>query len=196
VITEERELKLWKEEWRAEVGAPPALKKRVSLQTLRMIASNVLGGLIAVFVLVASLKYALRHPSPQVIVWAVANWVSLLISAVFVVWNQIGIWQPEVQSTRGYAELLYKRASSKIRKIRFLFIAFYGAAAFDLAYLAWTTWLGRARASAHPAELLARSVRLFSVLLGVWLFLLWYNRRKTQQLEEAKAFLKEVEAGD
>ena len=69
MTTEDRELELWKQEWQAEdIGPLPQLRKRVRLQTARMIASNVIGLGLGIAVLIYAAHFVLRHPSPHTIV--------------------------------------------------------------------------------------------------------------------------------
>src|SRR5439155_23404141 len=117
--TEERERERWKQEGQAEVAGPvPQLKKRVRLQTARMIASNLFGLSIGVAALVYAARIVRREPNPETIVWGAAVLLIWLVATMFVVWNQIGIWRVETESTRAYAELSYKRALTKIRRTR------------------------------------------------------------------------------
>lgn len=191
MTTEDRELELWKQEWQAEAVDPlPQLRKRVRLQTARMIASNLLGLAMAVAVLIYAARIVLRHPNPQTIVWGVAVLLCCLASSIFIIWNQIGIWRVETESTRAYAELSYKRALTKVRKTRFMLMIFFYCAAFDVAYIVWRDWL---QIGVHPKAFFADFVRVSAGLLAMWLFIKWYDRRKARQVEQARRFMEELE---
>jgi Na+/melibiose symporter-like transporter len=191
MTTEDHELQAWKQEWQAEVAGPlPQLKKRVRLQTARMIASNLIGLILGVGVLIYAARAVRRHPTPQTIVWGAAVLLFLLASGIFIVWNQIGIWRVETHSTLAYAELSYKRALTKIRKTRFILVIIVCEAAFDLAYIVWSDWL---QTGFHPGVFVIDLTRGSAALLATWLFVKWYGRRKAHQLEQARRFMEELQ---
>lgn len=190
--TEDRELELWKQEWQAEAaGSLPRLRKRVTFQTTRMIVSNLLGLGLTVAAVIYVVRRVQRHPDPQTIVWSVAVLLFWIATTIFIVWNQIGIWRVETESTRAYAELSYKRALTKIRKTRFMLILFFFGVAFDFTYLLWADW---PLISLQPTVFFTRLTRMSVVLLALWLFIKWYGRRKARQLEEARRFMEELKA--
>jgi hypothetical protein len=191
VTAEDRELERWKREWQAEVAGPlPRLRQRVRLQTVRMIASNLFGVTVGVALLIYAARLVLRQPTPRTMVWSAAVLVCWIATGIFVVWNQIGIWRVEVDSTRAYAELEYKRALTKIRKTRFMLVAFYCGAAFDVAFFIWTDWL---TISSDRTVFFADLARLSLGLPAIWLFIKWYGRRKVRQAERARRFMKELQ---
>jgi hypothetical protein len=190
VTTEDRELELWKQEWRAEdIGSLPQLRKRVRLQTARMIASNAIGLGFGIAVLIYAAHFVPRHPSPEAIVRSTAVLLLCLATTIFIVWNQIGIWRVETKSTLSYAELSYKRALTKVRKTRFMLIVLFCGAAFRVAYLVWADWL---QLGLRPRAFFADLARVSAVLAATWLFIAWYGRRKTRQVEEARRFMEEL----
>jgi hypothetical protein len=192
VTTEDRELELWKQEWQAEAaGCLTQLKKRVRLQTARMIASNLLGLGLAVAVLIYASRVVQRHPDPQTITWGVAVLLFLIAAAVFIVWNQIGIWHVETESTRAYAELSYKRALTKVRKTRFSLALLSFGVTFDFAYLLWQDW---PLIGLHSTVFFAHLARMAAILLPLWLFIKWYGRRKVHQAEQARHFMEELQS--
>ena len=191
MTTEDRELELWKQEWQAEAsGSFPQLRKRVRFQTTRMIASNLLGLVVAVAVLIYASRVVQRHPDPQTIIWGVAVLLFWIATAIFIVWNQLGIWRVEAESTRAYAELSYKRALTKIRKTRFILILLSFGVIFNFVYLLWEDWpfIG-----VHATVFFTHLVRMSVVFLTLWLFIKWYGRRKVHQAEQARRFLEEME---
>lgn len=192
MINEDRELELWKEEWRAETRPLPELKKRVRQRTLRMIAVNVAALGMLVWCLVFPARTAMRDPSQQNIVSAAGECFIALLASAFVVWSQIGVWRPEAQNTRSYAELLYKRALSDVQAVRFAFYLFW-TAAFVVACTQWIFMPKWQVVRAHPAQHFARLGFDLLLFLGMWMFLIWNKRRKLKQLEEAKGFLEELE---
>jgi hypothetical protein len=191
VITEDRELELWKEEWRAETGPLPTLKKKVRRQTLRMIA----GWVVAVPAFVLGLAYfarlAMRDPSPDNIVLTAFVWLVMPLGLAFAAWNQIGNWRLGAQTTRAYAELSYKRARSELRGLRFVFYVLY----VEVCFLACMFWIFRVKwvLRASPADRFAHLVALPVFLLGAWIFLIWFRRRRSKQLAEAKSFLEQLD---
>jgi hypothetical protein len=192
VTTKDRELELWKQEWQAEAsGSLPQLKKRVRFQTARMIASNLLGLGLGVGVLIYATRVVERHPDPQTIVWGLAVLLFWIAGTIFIVWNQIGIWQVETESTRAYAELSYKRALTKVRKTRFLLALLSFGVTFDFVYLLWQDW---ALIGLHSTVFFAHLARMAAVLLPVWLFIKWYGRRKVHQAEQARRLMEELES--
>src|SRR5262249_30069006 len=125
MITEDRELELWKEEWRAETGPLPTLKKKVRRQTLWMTVSWVVAVPASALGLAYFARLVMRDPSPDNIVLTSFVWVAMPLAFTFFVWNQIGIWRPDAQTTRAYAELSYKRARSELRGLRVAFYVLY-----------------------------------------------------------------------
>jgi len=191
VTTDDRELELWKQEWQAEApGSLPRLRKRVRFQTARMVASNLLGLGMIVAMLIHATRVVQRQHDPQTIVWGVAVLLFLGTATTFTVWNQIGIWRVETESTRAYAELSYKRALTKIRKTRFMLGLFFAGVAFDFAYLLWEDW---PMIGLQPAMFFTHLARISVTLLALWLFIQWYGRRKARQLEQARLFMEELE---
>jgi hypothetical protein len=191
VITEDRELELWKEEWRAETGPLPTLKKKVRRQTLLMIGGWVVGVPASVLGLAYFARLAMRDPSPDNIVLAVFVWVGMPIGLAFAVWNQIGIWRPDGQTTRAYAELSYKRAFSELRGLRVVFYVLY----VEVFFLASVTWIFREKwvLRASPVDRFGRLVVVPLLLLGMWIFMVWRRRRRNKQLAEAKSFLEQLD---
>lgn len=188
---EDRELEVWKEEWQAETpGSLPRLRRRVRFQTARMVTSNLVGLIVGVALLVYAARLVLRQPTPRTIVWGAALLLCMLTAGIFVVWNQIGIWRAETESTRAYAELSYKRALTKVRKTRFLSVFVLFGAAFDIAFLAWVDW---PPIGLHATAFFADLARASAGLLATWLFLKWYGRRKARQVEQARRFMEELE---
>jgi len=192
VINEDRELELWKEEWRAETGPFPELKKRVRQRTLRMIAANVAALGMLVWCLAFPARIAMRDPSQENIVSAAGECFLALLASVFVVRSQIGVWRPQAQNTRAYAELLYKRALYDVQAVRFAFYLFW-TAAFVVACIEWILMPKWPVVRAHPAQHLARLGFDLLLFLGMWMFLICNKRRKLQQFQEAKSFLEELE---
>jgi Na+/melibiose symporter-like transporter len=191
VTTEDRELELWKQEWQAEAsGSLPQLRKRVRFQTARMIASNLLGLGLAVAVLIYASRVVQRHPDPQTIIRGVTVLLFWIATAIFIVWNQLGIWRVETESTRAYAELSYKRALTKIRKTRFLLILLSFGVTFNFAYLLWEDW---PLIGLQPRAFFTHLARKSVVFLAMWLFMKWYGRRKAHQVEQARRFMEELE---
>jgi hypothetical protein len=191
VIAKDRELELWKQEWQAEAASSISqLRARVRFQTARMIASNLAGLSVGVAVLIYAARIVLREPTPRTIVWGTAVLLCWLATFVFVVWNQIGIWRVETESTRAYAELSYKRSLTKIRKIRFMLVLFSCGLAFDFAYLSWEDWRVITQ---QPSMVFAHLARVSVAFLAWWLFIKWYGRRKAQQVEQARRFVEELE---
>lgn len=191
MITEDRELELWKEEWRAETGPLPTLKKKVMRQTLWMTVRWVVVGPIFVFALVYCARVAMRDPSLDNIVVTVFVWVAMPLLFTFSVWNQIGSWRPDAQTTRAYAELSYKRARSELRGLRVTFYVLY----VETCFLASVIWIFRVKWILHapPADRFERLVVAPVFLLGTWIFMVWYRRRKNKQLAEAKSFLEQLD---
>ena len=191
MMTEDRELELWKEEWRAETGPLPTLKKKVRRQTLRMTVGWVVAVPATVFGLAYFARLVLRDPSPDNIVVTAFVWVAMPLAFAFFAWNQIGIWRPDAQTTRAYADLSYKRARSELRGLR---VAFYVLCA-EVFFLACVIWIFRVKWILHasPTDRFARLVVLPVVVLGTWIFMIWYRRHKNKQLAQAKNFLEQLE---
>jgi hypothetical protein len=191
MITEDRELELWKEEWRAETGPLPALKKKVRRQTLRMTVGWVVAVPATVFGLAYFARLVLRDPSPDNIVVTAFVWVAMPLAFAFFAWNQIGIWRPDAQTTRAYAELSCKRVRAELRGLR---VAFYVLCA-EVFFLACVIWIFRVKWILHasPTDRFARLVVLPVVVLGTWIFMIWYWRHKNKQLAEAKSFLEQLD---
>lgn len=191
MTTEDRELELWKQEWRAEAaGSLAQLRGRVRLHTARMIASNLIGVGAGVGVLIFVAHIVLRESSLRSTVWGVGVLLCWLATFIFIVWNQIGIWRVEAERTRAYAELLYKRALTKVRKNRFMLILVSFGMAFDFVYLAWPDWPPTGpRAVAFFSDV----ARISVAFLVLWQFIHWYGRRKAEQAEQARRFMEELE---
>jgi hypothetical protein len=191
VITEDRELELWKEEWRAETGPLPTLKKKVRRHTLLMIAAWVVAAPTSVLGLAYFARLVMRDPSPDNIVLAVFVWLGMPLALAFAVWNQIGNWRPGAETTRAYAELSYKRACSELRGLRFVFYVLYA----EVCFLACMFWIFRVKwvLRASPADRFADLVVLPVLFLGVWIFLIWRRRRWNKRLGEAKSFLEQLD---
>ena len=191
MITEDGELELWKEEWRAETGPLPTLKKKVKRQTLLMIAEWV----VAVPAFILGLGYFARlvvhDPSPDNILMTAFVWLGMPLGLAFAVWNQIGNWRPGAETTRAYAELSYKRACSRLRGLRVVFYVLYA----EVVFLACMFWIFRVKwvLRASPADRFAHLVVLPVLLTGMWIFLIWFRRRRSKQLAEAKSFLEQVD---
>jgi hypothetical protein len=191
MITEDRELELWKEEWRAETGPLPTLKKKVRRQTLLMIAGWVVAVPAAVLGLAYFARLVMRDPSPDNIVLTSFGWVGMPLAMAFFVWNQIGIWRPNAQTTRAYAELSYKRARSELRGLRVVFYMLYA----EVFFLACVIWIFRVKWILHasPTDRFGRLVVVPVVFLGTWIFMIWYRRHKNKQLTESKSFLDQLD---
>ncbi|HEY6307162.1 MAG TPA: hypothetical protein VI488_11975 [Candidatus Angelobacter sp.] len=191
MITEDRELELWKEEWRAETGPLPTLKKKVRRQTLWMIAGWVFAVPASVLGLAYFARLAMRDPSPDNIVLTAFVWFAMPLAVAFAVWNQIGTWRPDAESTRAYAELSYKRARSELRGLRVVFYVLY----VEVCFLACVIWIFRVKwlLRASPADRFGRLVIVPVVFLGMWIFMIWRRRRRSKQLAEAKSFLEQLD---
>jgi len=190
MITEDRELERWKEEWRAETGPLPTLTQKVRRQTLWMSV----GWVVAVPAFVLGLAYfaklVVRVSSPDNIALTAFVWVGMPLAIAFSVWNQIGTWRPDAQTTRAYAELSYKRARSELSGLRFAFYVLY----VEVFLLACVIWIFRVKWILHasPTDRFARLVVLPVVVLGMWIFMIWLRRRRTIRLAEAKSFLEQL----
>jgi len=191
VITEDRELELWKEEWRGETGPLPTLKKKVRRQTLWMTVAWVVAVPASVMGLAYFARLVMRDPSPDNIVVTSFVWVGMPLAIAFSVWNQIGTWRPDAQTTRAYAELSYKRALSELRGLRFALYVLY----VEVFFLACVIWIFRVKWILHasPTDRFARLVVLPVVVLGTWIFMIWLRRRRTKRLAEAKSFLEQLD---
>jgi hypothetical protein len=191
VITEDRELELWKEEWRAETGPLPTLKKKVRRQTLLMIAAWVVAAPASVLGLAYFARLVMRDPSPDNIVLTAFVWLVMPPALAFSAWNQIGNWRPGAETTRAYAELSYKRARAELRGLRFVFYVLY----VEVFFLACVIWTFRVKWVLHasPTDRFARLVVLPVVVLGTWIFMIWLRRRRTKRLAEAKSFLEQLD---
>jgi cbb3-type cytochrome oxidase subunit 3 len=136
-------------------------------------------------------RLVMRDPSPDNIVLTAFVWVGMPLAVAFAVWNQIGTWRPDAQTTRAYAELSYKRALSELRGLRFAFYVLYAEACF----LACVTWIFRVKwvLRASPADRFAHLVVMPVFLLGMWIFIIWRRRSRNKQLAEAKSFLEQLD---
>jgi hypothetical protein len=191
VITEDRELRLWKEEWRAETSPLPTLKKKVWRKTLWMTVSWIVAVPASVLGLAYFARIVMRDPSPDNIVVTSFVWVAMPLAAAFYVWNQIGIWRPDAQTTRAYAELSYKRALSELRGLRFAFYVLY----VEVFFLACVIWIFRVKwiLQASPTDRFARLIVFPVVVLGVWILMIWLRQRRNKRLAEAKSFLEQLD---
>ena len=192
MISEDRELELWKGEWRAETPPLPKLKVKLRQRTLRMVASNLAAMGMLIWCLVFPARTAMRDPSQQNIASAAGECFLALLASAFIVRSQIGVWRPKAQNTRAYAELLYKRALSDVETMRFAFCLFW-VAAFVVASAEWLFMPKWSVLRAHPVDYLARLGLDLLLFLGMWIFLIWNKQRNLKQLDEAKSFLEELE---
>jgi len=192
VISEDRELELWKGEWRAETPPLPKLKEKVRQRTLWMVVSNLAAMGMLIWCLVFPARTAMRDPSQQNIASAAGECFLALLASAIVVWSQVGVWRPKAQSTRAYAELLYKRALSDARAMRFAFYLFW-TAAFVVACTEAISMPKWSVVRAHPVDHLPRLALDLLLFLGMWIFLIWNKRRRLKQLDEAKSFVEELE---
>lgn len=189
---EDRELEIWREEWRSETEPLPEIKSKIKRESRRFVLGNIVAAAAAIAALVFSAMVALRDPSPEKIAWAVGIWVLTFVAGGYRVWNQRGVWRPAAQTTRAFVELSYNRAMAKVRAIRF---ASYVMLAWIAYYAALTVWRWNVIWPDVKADPGGWALTLGGVLLmlaAAFLWLGWQRRRKIAGLEEAKKILEEM----
>ncbi len=126
------EFDAWRHEWTRDTEALPDLKRRIRGQNRRLVA----GAALIAACLVGSIVVALRHPSAGWAGFAVGVWVSALASGGYALWLRRGTWEPAAETTRGYLELLHRRAFATLRKTvvlrRALLVVFVACGAYTL----------------------------------------------------------------
>lgn len=133
------ELESWRQEWKVDTEALPALARRVRHQNRRLIAG---AAAVAVCIAIAT-ALALRHPaSPGWTGFAMGIWLATLVGMGYAVWVRRGTWESAARTTEAYADLLHRRAVATLRKTVFLrrcllvtMVAYAGFVAWDRRHL-------------------------------------------------------------
>jgi hypothetical protein len=187
---EDRELQTWQKEWRNATEPLPEIQKKIKRQNRGFVLGNT-GAALAFFGGLALSVVAVRQePSPERIAWAVGIWVLAFVSGGYRLWNQRGTWRAATQSTRAFVELAHKRTVAKLRSIRFSFYAIGAWAIFCAVLTAWRWNALFPEFHAHLAEYVGALGGSLLMFVAAFLYLAWYQRRKTTELEQTKRILE------
>lgn len=192
-MIEDRELEIWREQWRSVAEPLPEIQRNIKRQNLHFVIGNVVAASGFLGALILALVAVRQEPSPLRIGWAVGISVLAFVCAGYRMWVQRGTWRPETQSTRAFVELWHRRVMAKIRLVR---VAIYLIPAWILfcAVLAAANWavIGP-DVKAHPTDWLLALGAIFLMVLVSLLWLVWYRRPKLAERDKViKRILDEM----
>jgi len=191
-VTEDRELDIWREQWRSVADPLPEIQRKIKRQNLRFVISNVAAAILLLAILIFVMWAVRQNPSRLRIGWAAGIFVLVFVSAGYRLWVQRGTWRAESQSTRAFVELRHRRLTARLRLIRmahYLLPAWLMFCAV-LAAANWTTIGPDVRA--HPTDWLWVLGSVFFMTLGSFLGLAWFRRRKRAELRRVEKTLEEM----
>jgi len=197
----DQELKDWQATWQsaAETAAPAPpfdIRRHAARAGRRLTVRYAAGCLWAVALLAFSTVYAMRHPTLQWLLWAVAVWIATLVAVGFMIWNGRGLWTAASQSNAAYVELSRRRCLAELRAIRFGYALLLAELIVVTPWLLWNFFskLG------SPAFELPAHLTGFAVLMALTAgYLVWfttYRRRKLRELELLAEFQRSVDEDD
>jgi O-antigen/teichoic acid export membrane protein len=192
-VIEDRELDIWREQWRSAAEPLPEIQRKIKWQNLRFMISNVAAAILLIAVLIFAMWAVRQHPSRLRIGWAVGISVLVFVSAGCRLWVQRGTWRAESQSTRAFVELRHRRLMARLRLIRMAnyllpaWLVFCAA----LAAVNWNVIGPDVRA--HPTEWLWVLGSIFLMVLASFLWLAWCRRRKLAELRRVERTLDEMQ---
>jgi hypothetical protein len=196
MMSEDRELDTWREQWSGVAEPPVEFQRKVQQRIKRQDQRFVLGNLLTVIAFLGMLIFALflRHQSS----WVGTGWATGLCVLVFVaagcrVWVLRQTWRPQTQSIRAFVELWHKRVAARIRLLRLSIYLSLGWIIFCAALTAanWTT-IGR-DVRAHPKDWAGLLVACVLMQPVIWYGAAWLRRRKLAELNEVKKILDEMD---
>jgi hypothetical protein len=188
-VKEDRELELWREQWRSAPESLPDIRARVERQTRNMAIRLIVRATLVSMLLALSVVAVVREPTPGRIVWAIGLW-TLVISGVAATWkSHRDIWRPATETTRAFAELFHRRAVAKLHVIRW---GFYGLIAWVVFYAALCVWrwpAARPDVEGHPVQYVIALVGSLLMVAAGFGVIAWLRRRRLVELKEAKKLL-------
>jgi hypothetical protein len=176
------ELEGWREQWQMTPDtSPPDLRERVARQSRRarifmiapVLVTAIMGGGFSV--------QAAASPGAESITLAAAVWVFIAIAWGAGLLTSRGTWEPLADTTAAFIDLSIRRCRSTLRGLTFGVVLYVAELAFCIA---WRVYQSGQNHGALMTVLASPSV----VALG-WVglpafvgFVLWYGRRKREEL--------------
>jgi Na+/melibiose symporter-like transporter len=196
MMSEDRELDMWREQW-SGVAEPPAefqhkVQQRIKRQDRRFVLGNLLTGILFLGMLIFALF--LGHQSGSMGTgWATGLCILVFVSVGCRVWVLRRTWRPQTQSTRAFVELWHKRVDARIRLLRISIYLSLGWIIFCAALTA-ANWaiIGR-DVRAHPREWVGLLVVCVLMQPVLWHGAVWLRRRKMAELDGVKKILDEMD---
>jgi hypothetical protein len=197
-MKEDRELDLWREQWRSVAPPSPEFQRQVQngikVQNRRFWLGNLLaaGGVVGMLIFASSQlsQQASRLEKGQ----ATGVCVLVFVAITCRLWFLRGTWRAETQSIRAFAELWHRRVLSQIRRIQIGIYLAIGWIVFCAALAAanWATIGFEVRA--HPIACLSLILVIAIMLPVIWFWATWLRRRKIAELDEVTRLLEEMDA--
>ena len=191
-MIEDRELDIWREQWRSVAELLPEIQRKIKRQNLRFMISNLTAAILLIAVLIFAMWAVRQNPSRLRIGWGVGISVLVFVSAGYRLWVQRGTWRAESQSTRAFVELRHRRLTARLRLIRMANYLLPAWLVFCAALAAanWTTIGPDVRA--HPSDWLWVLGSISLMMLASFLGLAWFRRRKLAELHSVERTLEEM----
>jgi len=170
---------------RPEMPDPRVLAEQVRRETRRMrwgLAREVFAALVVVAFWLISLTH---EPTSAILVMACVNVAAMVAWVGYLVHTFRGQWMPVGDSARAHLAATLQRRQSEARWFAF---AQVWTAVLGVAVAAWAPMILRARWALYSAEPWRAVVGFgvaFAILVGC---MVYYQRRRTQALREARAW--------
>lgn len=195
-MTEDREVNLWREQWSGVAPLSPEflrqVQERIKAQDRRFWRGNLLAAAALAGTLILAFYQFSHYTSRFEKIQATGVCVLLLVAVACRLWLMRGTWRTETQSTRAFVELWQRRVRSRIRGLQIGTYIALGWLVFCAAFAAanWSTV--RLELAGHPIVCLALMLVIVLMLRAIWLGVMWFRRRKVEELNEVTRLLEEM----
>ncbi|HET9407767.1 MAG TPA: hypothetical protein VFO39_11055 [Candidatus Sulfotelmatobacter sp.] len=192
-MTEDRELEVWREQWSSVAEPLPEIRRKIRRKNFFFVVSNVISAATLIAALIFAVLVVRHNPSRLRIGWAIGIALLILIGGGYRLWAQRGTWGAETESTKAFVELWHRRVLAKLRLLRAAAYLVAGWIVF-CAVLAAANWSAIAPdVHAHPTDWLEVLGAVILMVVGMYVWLAWYRRRKLAERDEARKILDELD---
>ena len=197
-MTDDLELTAWRETWQWSAQNPEPspvcdIRREVQRKELRLRMKHLFEIAWALFLLAFSFILARRHPSTEMLVWALTIWILTLFASGYSIWNWRMLWIAEKKPAFEYTQVYEKYCIAGLREIRFGYCFLAACLAINVPWISWRFFLSSPGDHSHLIVYLLSMGIVAGLTLG---YLLWFQiarKNRLRELEQLRLYRKSLE---